>query len=438
MSDKLNEAYLDAQYAVLGSILISPECAPIVIADTTAEDFEEPCRTIYNAIMDAMDDCCAPDPVEVVQRAGQQYRAFVVQLMDITPTAANVERYVKLVKEQSRLKAVRGLGVALASADALDDVNPLLERAFGVMTSRKSAEVINMRDSLASFYSRHTQQSETLRWPIPGLEKHLMCPPNGKLVILGARPSAGKTAFALQCAKLWSQSLKVGFFSLETDDGDLMDRIVASEAGIPLESILSNEVSEHEWAEIAGMSNKLISMQLDKIQAAGYTVSDIRARTMVKGYQVIIIDYLQLIEGPGNGSYERVSKISRDLHIMAQRLGVTILALAQLNRCEDEKWPQNRDLRDSGQIEQDADIIIMLSLADPQNPNESPRNLRITKHKQGRLAKALLFFDGVHQTFSKAPTDMTSMGKLLNRHASPAPAKQEGTESTCEQMAFAT
>ena len=128
--------------------------------------------------------------------------------------------------------------------------------------------------------------------------------------------------------------------------------------------------------------------------------SDIRAKVLAAGYEVIIVDYLQIVSAKGSGRYEQVTNVSIELHNIAQSLGVTVLALAQLSRTEGDRQPRNSDLRESGQIEQDADVILMMQLENHSNPS-GPRNLFVTKNKEGKHSKILLTFDGKYQRFAK-------------------------------------
>ena len=149
------------------------------------------------------------------------------------------------------------------------------------------------------------------------------------------------------------------------------------------------------------MTNDIISLDFEIILSAGMTPADIKAVTMMRGYQLIIIDYVQLIESSGSNRTEEVTKISLALHRMAQDMRVTVVALSQLKRKGDDSTPDSSDLRESGQLEQDADIILMLKLEDKDKPDGN-RKMYITKNKEGTCPMISLAFDGKHQRFSKA------------------------------------
>ena len=395
-----SEEWLQAQYSVLGSVLISPELAPRVISQTQVEDFSGHCRTVYQAMREIFQTGFPVDLVSLANKLGSDYRKFLAQLMEITPTASNVESYITLCKQQSRVLACRDIGSQMASCESVDDMRQLIEQAAGALTSSQSERTFSMSDSLRRFMEKPGKSVQFLDWPIPELNKELFVGP-GKFVILGAEPSVGKTAFALQCAWRWAGRGNVGFFSFETDPDTLFERLVSGICGIPMQNIKQNRLTTREWDRVCMATQDITRRKLDLISAAGMTTSDIRAKILESGYKVILIDYLQIVTSRGGSRYEQVTNISIDLHNIAQSLGVTILALAQLSRTEDDRPPRNSDLRESGQIEQDADVIMMLQLHKRSQPT-GLRRLYVTKNKEGQLSKMYLAFDGAHQTFSKS------------------------------------
>lgn len=391
--------WTEAQYSVLGSALIEPDVVPRVLAQTCESDFSGPCRTVYLAMSEVFNSGFPVDLVSVAAKLGPDYREFLAQLMSITPTAANVDSYIALCREQSRVIQCREIGKAMADGEDVQTLRQLLEDAAKLMSSAQGDRTVNMSDALRRFFDRAEKPAKYLSWPIQELSKELHVGA-GKFMVLGAEPSVGKTAFALQCAWHWAASGKVGFFSFETDPETLFDRLIAGFVGIPMERIKTNRISRKEWEQICQASQAISQRKLDLISAAGMTVSDIRAKIMETGYSVVIIDYLQIVASRGSSRYEQVTNISIDLHTLAQSLGVTVLALAQLSRSEGDRQPRNSDLRESGQIEQDADLILMLQLESHSRP-DGPRKLFVTKNKEGQLCQMLLTFDGQHQTFAK-------------------------------------
>lgn len=395
-----SESWLQAQYSVLGSVLISPELTPRVIAQTREDDFTGSCRTVYQAMRQIFREGFPVDAVSLAGKLGKEYNSFLVQLMEITPTAANVERYISLCREQSRVLSCRDIGKQMVESEDSKAMRTLVEQASGLLASAQAERSQNMSDSLRRFMEKPEKKVRFLSWPIADLEDELFIGP-GKFVILGAEPSVGKTAFALQCAWHWANRDKIGFFSFETDPDTLFERLISGFCGIPMQNIKTNRITRKEWNRICQATQEITRRKLELISAAGMTTSDIRAKILEAGYKTVIIDYLQIVSSRGSGRYEQVTNISIDLHNIAQSLGVTVLALAQLSRTEEERPPRNSDLRESGQIEQDADVIMMLQLEKRSRPT-GPRKLYITKNKEGQLSQMLLAFNGAHQTFSKA------------------------------------
>lgn len=391
--------WTDAQYSVLGSALIEPKVVPRVLAQTCESDFSGPCLTVYQAMTEVFNSGFPVDPVSVAAKLGKEYREFLAQLMNITPTAANVDTYIAICREQSRVIACREIGKELAISENVQTARQLLEQASSLLVSAQANRTVNMGDALRRFFERAEKPVRYLSWPIKEMERELHVGA-GKFLVLGAEPSVGKTAFALQCAWHWSTAGKVGFFSFETDPETLFDRLISAFTGIPMDAIKTNRISKREWEAICQATQAITQRKLDLISAAGMTVADIRAKIMESGYKVVIVDYLQIVSAKGGSRYEQVTNISIDLHTMAQSLGVVVLALAQLSRSEGERQPRNSDLRESGQIEQDADLILMLQLENQECP-EGPRKLFVTKNKEGQLFQMLLTFDGRHQTFGK-------------------------------------
>lgn len=391
--------WLEAQHSVLGSALIEPKVVPRILSGLREEDFTGPCRTVFTAIGEIFNSGFPVDVVSVAAKLGAEYRQFLADLMQITPTAANADRYIDLCREQSRVLACREIGKEMALCESTEAVRQLVEQASGLMSSAQAGRTVDMAELLRRFFEKPDRKVRRLSWPIAELNDLLHVGP-GKFLILGAEPSVGKTAFALQCAWQWAASGNVGFFSFETDPETLFDRLISGFVGIPMQNIKTNRISRHEWDLVCQANEAILSRKLDLISAAGMKTADIRAKIMEAGYKVIVVDYLQIVSAKGGSRYEQVTNISIDLHTIAQSMGVTVLALAQLSRTEEERAPRNSDLRESGQIEQDADVIMMLQLEKRSRPT-GPRKLYITKNKEGELFQMLLTFDGRFQRFAK-------------------------------------
>lgn len=397
--DLTHDCWLRAQYSVLGSALIDPEVVSKVLSRTSAEDYTGHCRTVWQAMQQVFQTGTPVDPVTVSHALDPSYQQLLLELMEITPTAANIDYYIRICREQAQTIAARDLAQEMVSATNSEQVRTLLDKINHVLTDKPSSKVVSLRDALQDFGARHTRPVNYLHWPLAALDDQLYAEP-GDLIIVGGAPSAGKTALALQCAWHWAKDHNVGFFSLETSARKLFDRQISAATGIPMDDIKHNTISTEDWDKLRAVSEDISSRKLDYISAAGMTVGDIRAMTMERKYDVIIVDYLQLIQCPGDNRTAQVTAISIGLHTLAQTLGVTVVALSQLSReAQKTKKPNASHLRDSGQIEQDADIILLLSLAE-QDKTDGYRVLQIAKNKEGTQGQMLLTFDGTHQAFS--------------------------------------
>ena len=403
--------YLQAQYSVLGSVLIEPDIFPKVLQSTRKEDFIGSCQTVYSAMCSLYQDGKPVDVVSVSAALGQDYRKFLMELMEITPSAANIDHYISLCREQAKVFAVRDLARRLAVQENSDGIRSLLDQANALMVDKSALRITTMEIAMRSFMERHTGDTHYLSWPVQELDDRLYAEP-GDFILVGGYPSTGKSAWALQCAWHWAKDTRVGFFSLETSSEKLFDRQMSAVTNLTMDQIKRNDISQEAWDHVCGMTQHIVSRNLDLVPAAGMTPAEIRSVTAMRRYRIIIIDYVQLLSASGINRTEQVTNISLALHRMAQDMGVTILALSQLKRKSADDAPESSDLRESGQLEQDADIIMMLKLEDKDKPGGN-REMFITKNKEGTCPKIILAFDGKHQTFSKASHTSETVGKFV-------------------------
>lgn len=434
MAELNSESWLNAQYSVLGSALISPEVVPKILHETRESDYLGACQTVYKALRKLFNSGTPIDPVAVNHALGGGYQKFLLELMEVTPTAANLDMYITLCREQARTNQLRDIARQMTEEENSDNLRSLLEQASGMMVERPRLKITTMADALQSFMERHTKQTNYLTWPVTELNNRIYAEP-GDFIIIGGYPSTGKSAWALQCAWHWARNYKVGFFSLETSSEKLFDRQMSAVARLSMDNIKRNTIDQKEWEKVCAMATEITTRNLELIPAAGMTPADVRAVTMMRGYQIIFVDYLQLLQGSGENRTTQVTQISIALHTMAQSMGVTVVALSQLARQgkqEKNSPPDMSSLRESGQIEQDADLIMMLSLQDKDQP-AGPRELRIRKNKEGTCPNILLNFDGKYQTFSKASRTGDVVNKYVhdgkqarrnNRNSVPDPAGQ--------------
>ena len=401
-----------AQASVLGCVLIDERCAPQMMSAVRDEDFSGTYRSIFRAIRDLFHRGRQIDPVTVLHEMGDlaDYREIIMQCMEVTPTAHALDGHCRILREQTRLNQIRSMAMNLASATNLAEARKILEDAAGFAADRDNNRVFTMAQAMSDFMERHTGEVHYLPWPVKELESELEAEP-GDFIVVGGRPSTGKTALTIQCAFHWARKgYKVGYFSLETNKAKVTDRLVSHAARISKSRIRKNELTDDDWDLFARVSStRIVNAKLELVEAAGMSCTDIQAFTAMRGYDVIIIDYLQLIQEDGRSPVERVSQISIKLHTMAQNKKVTVVALSQLSRMDKQnpRYATMADLRESGQIEQDADMILLLN---PKNVKDAVqgqnRVLRVEKNKEGGLSEIELEFEGHFQTFKKAPVTL--------------------------------
>lgn len=367
---------ISAEQSVLGCVLCKPQLVPKVLSRVGVLDFSTVHQPWVMALAELFRAGRKIDPVTVLsalQTADEQdnakRRKYAAELLEITVTTANLDVYLDLIAQKSRLRRLWDAATQVLNTPEEEGMADLVENMVSALSDHQTDDVEDMATGMNRFFDRHESgvEPDFLKTSIPKLDQRVHIRP-GYFVVIGAEPSAGKTLLALQMALEAGKSRRVGFFSLETDHDTLMDRMVANYTGISFSKIQRNQLSSKEWAQLAESADAFSNLPVERIEASGYSVADIRARTKAKGYEIIFVDYLQLMKAENQKAlrYEQVTQISMDLHNLAQQLGVIVVALSQLSRPNADRSgkvapPTMRALRDSGQIEQDADVILLLS-----------------------------------------------------------------------------
>ena len=406
---------LSTQEAVIGSLLLSPELVGPVLSKVSDQDFlDEGYRRIYQAIRAQFVSGKPVDSVTIRDRlgGGDDWSKALIQIMEDTPTAANIWAYVPRMQEQARVYRGREIAQELTTVPDMEAMVQGISKLQALTVERQSVRRMNMEQMLQSFWQRHTTPHRYMTWGLSKLDEQLFVD-LGDMVVLGGYPSAGKTALAVTFAYHQSEVKRVGFYSLETSRYKLADRLISNLAGIEMAAIKRGALTEAEWAQAANSAPKIIKHQMDLIDASGMTAADIRADALANRYQIVYVDYLQIVEPETRKANrtEQVASISRAFQQMAHTNGILTVALSQLSRSEktrDESKviePTMSDLRESGQIEQDADAILLLYLEDPSKPNESRRVLKLAKNKDGERGRMYLTFDGAYQRFRQSVVD---------------------------------
>ena len=410
------EDKLTAQTAVLGSLLIEPRLAGEALERLRPEGFVTPkCRMVFEAIRSLFAAGRPTDPVAVRDRLGGRpedgWDRYLLELMELTPTAANIWEYAALLREQARLARAAELAGQLQGAQDMDQARTYIGQLNALLVERRGCGRLTMEDMLHDFSDRHETPHTYMTWGLPKLDGGLYVD-MGDLAVLGGYPSAGKTALAISMAYHQARDRRVGFYSLETNRHKLADRLIANLAGIEMAAIKRGQISGEEWQRVADQSDQIRARKLELIEASGMSVQDIQADALAHRYEAVYVDYLQLIE-PENrrmNRTEQVSAISRGLQRLAHEHGRLVVALSQLARAEragkhEQAEPVMSDLRESGQIEQDADAILLLYLEEPSRPEHSRRVLKIAKNKEGQRGRIYLLFDGRFQRFRESSVE---------------------------------
>lgn len=413
----LSQRMLTAEQGVLGSMLIDGDVVGSVLMAVEEDDFRVPeHRNVFRAFRELYGQGRAPDPILVNEYLGGAYGQLMAGLMEITPTAANAEEYARMLRESSRLWRLRELGDRLAQAGDLEDCRELADQANMLLCAQSGVRRLDMGQGWKDFFVRHDPKNrkDCVRWGLADLDQHLHVA-GGDMVVIGGYASAGKTAFALQLAFHMAKERRVGFFSYETSVDKLHDRVVACQALASYRKIASDTLEKADFEQVYGMREQLSAPALEFLEASGMGVSSVGAYAMARHYDVIVVDYLQKLPAAGRdrrlSDFERVSQVSDGLQQLARRTGKVVVALSQLSRPDREGQPPTlSSLRQSGQIEQDADVVLLLYKEDPTIP-DSRRNLDFAKNKDGLAGIGLsLVFDGDNQRFMR-PSDRTPAGK---------------------------
>ncbi len=400
-----------AEASVIGSMLIEPGCVPELMQELTAEDFTDGTLRLYFETIRRnflqripLDIVTVVSSLGVGEEAQNRHAAKMVDLMTMTPTAANCLYYARIIRDRRQLRQIQAACAAAAQGKTLEDARELLTKAAGLLVQKQADRDKGYGDLIAELVSRQDKtEPDYLDWGIPALNEKLHAGP-GRFIILGADSSVGKTALALQFALQISKRKRVGFFSYETTLGDATDRLIANDADVSLGRLKGKHLTDEEMDAIMEAGERSDKRQLRILETARYTVEDIRAKTIARGFEVIFVDYVQMIPTRKRDRYEAVTEISIGLHALAQELGVTVIGLSQVTVPETDKKGRRRyiskeDLRESRQLKQDADVILLLDLMDPTDRN-GYRVLQIEKNRDGPLAHMVLSFDPSRMRFS--------------------------------------
>ena len=424
---------LEAEQAVLGSILIDSRCITDVIGILRPEDFYlQQNREIYETIYTMFNFSQTIDPVTVLDKMREvgvyqdNSRDYILQLMEITPTAANVVRYANIVRDKAMLR-----GLAQAASDISETVYSqvgtpaeMLEAAEKKIYALRKGERGDSLEHIGTVLHKvfdHLAELSQSDSAIPGLStglRDLDIKINGlnksDLLLVAARPAMGKSAFALNLALNVAKRYKttVAIFNLEMSREQLAMRLLASESFVDSQKLVTGKLSDEEWTKLCMASASLSQTDIRIDDNPSVTVAEMNAKCRrLDNLGMVVIDYLQLMTGSGYGKSSEnrvqvVGEISRALKIMAKELNVPIICLSQLSRAVEsrtDKRPIMSDLRESGAIEQDADEVLFLYRDEYYNENTEDKGIAeciVSKNRHGETGTVKLQWIPQYQTFS--------------------------------------
>jgi len=430
-----------AEQAVLGSMLIDPDCIKDVMDKLRPEDFylranRDIFETIYHMFVYSrpIDGVTVAGEMEKTGVYNDNTRDYLLQLMDVTPTSANVMEYVQIVLDKSLMRQVASAAGSISAMvlDGAGDAGDMLEAAeqkvYAIRRGRSAQNMVPVSMVLEDVMAHLAELTASGGKTLPGLSTGLSAVDakiNGlnksDLLLLAARPGMGKTSMALNVALSAARESgkTVAIFSLEMSKEQLVTRLIASEGLVENTRLVTGNLRESDWQRIAEAASSLSRMDIRIDDNPLLTVADMNAKCRrLDNLGLVVIDYLQLMTSAGGKGYsgenrqQAVSDISRMLKIMAKELQVPVLCLSQLSRANekrDDKRPMLSDLRESGAIEQDADIVLFLYRDDYYNSDSEKRNVAeciVAKNRHGETGKVEL----------RWMPEYTAFGTLENRY----------------------
>ena len=426
---------IEAEQAIIGSMLTDKDAVISAIEVLKEEDFyREDNRAIYSAILNLYNRA---EPVDIItvkaeleamgkfeQVGGLEYLA---ELPEKVPTTANAQKYIKIVEEKSTLRNLIKTANEIIELgyDPTEEVEDIMENAekkiFNIMQDKNQKGYSPLKDVLVESFNKLEE--------LYNRKQHITGVPTGfteldyktaglhgsELILIAARPAMGKSAFVLNIAANAAIKAKtpVVIFSLEMSKEQMVNRILCSEAMVDSNKVRTGKLEEDDWVKLAGAIGPLSEADIYIDDTPGISITEIRAKCrklkLEKNIGLVIIDYLQLVQGSNNrknGSREQeISEISRSLKILAKEIGVPVIALSQLSRAVEQRpdhRPMLSDLRESGAIEQDADIVMFLYRDDYYNKDSEKKDIAeviIAKHRGGSTGTIELLWLGSYTKF---------------------------------------
>ena len=425
---------IEAEQAVIGSMLTDQDAVVAAIETLKPEDFyREDNKLIYSAILNIYNRA---EPIDIITLKAELSSIgkldkvggleYIVGLPDKVPTTANVDRYIKIVEEKSMLRnliktANEILSMGYDQTEDVEDVMDLAEKKiFDVMQKKSKTGYTSIKDVLVESFTKleelYNQKQHVTGVPTGFIDLDRMTAGlhGSEFILIAARPAMGKSAFALNIATYAATraNVPVAIFSLEMSKEQVGNRILCSEALVDSNNVRTGDLNDEELSKLAETSGELSQAPIYIDDTAGITITEMRARCrklkLEKNIGLVVVDYLQLIQGSGktSGREQEIAEISRSLKILAKELEIPVIALSQLSRAveaRDDHRPMLSDLRESGSIEQDADIVMFLYRDDYYNEDSPEKNVAeviIAKQRAGSTGTVKLAWIGNYTKFA--------------------------------------
>lgn len=432
---------LEAEQSVLGAMIVDPTCINDVMVEVRKEFFHIPQNAvIFGALTEMYELNQTIDPISILEKLKKEKlfdetggKAYITQLVQIVPSSANVLTYISILKERYYARALLG-----AASEIIKDVNESTENSSQLLDSaeqriydiRRGSEVSGLThikevienetyDRLTKIADPETHDDYVgIPCGVGELDRMISGLNKSDLIILGARPGVGKTSFALNIARnvAVNSKRKVCFFSLEMSRDQLAQRLLSAESGVKSDKLRSGELDNNEWTRLTAAGEMLSKTQIYIDETSSITVPKMKAKLLrLKDVDLVIVDYLQLMNSAKRteNRVTEVSEITRSLKIMAKELHVPVLVCAQLSRSTEQRGKSHRptlsDLRESGSIEQDADIVLFLfkefNYRDDADNGGEPiaedhAECIVAKNRHGETGTVKLHWDKEHTRFS--------------------------------------
>lgn len=415
----------EIEKSLLSTAILYEDLRWLIFGELQEQHFTNEYRTIFKEMQKLYKQKQDIDPVIILTNLGQAYTDVIADLSDVGFVKPNIEQYIKILKDNySSNMAIRKTeellfdlkGKRISPEDAQNKYIEI-SKYFNVDDNRYRS--FNMTETLTETYESYYAKENYYRTGFYKIDETVLISP-GDYVVIGGKSHSGKTTFATNIMTNMAERNKVVFFSIETNKIKIGNKLISSKGKIELEKINKKLLSNEEEQRFLSASNELMKLNLEIVESGGMTLNQMFVKALQRQADIIFIDHLQLVTLNANGRnlsmYEKITKISNELHSFAQQNKITVFALSQLRRAEQGRKvqePTMSDLRESGAIEADADAIFLLhdpvtALSEEEqaeqrkNFSKQKRHLIIAKNKEGRTGKIYLNFYGNIQTFYEA------------------------------------